>query len=219
MHLSLLLKFVLITILTVTTSFANSTSSNKVVVLAFGDSLTAGYGLTRENSFPVQLENSLASSGYAVTVINAGVSGDTSAGGLARLGWSLADKPDVVLVELGANDALRGLAPSQTYRNLDQIITRLKKTDCLIVFAGMRAPRNLGADYTSEFDQIYPDLAERHKLLFYPFFLEGVAADRELNQADGIHPNAEGVRVVVQGVQPIIVKAIEEIKRGRDPLE
>ena len=197
--------------MTVSLSFANSTASKSVVILAFGDSLTAGYGLERDDSFPRQLENSLATSGYPVTVINSGVSGDTSAGGLARLEWALAGNPQIVLVELGANDALRGLDPAQTYDNLDQILVRLKKAGCRIVFAGMRAPRNLGLDYTFEFDQIYPDLADRHNLYFYPFFLEGVAADPGLNQADGIHPNAEGVRVVVKGIQPLVVKAVEEI--------
>jgi len=197
--------------LTVSSSFANSTASKSVVILAFGDSLTAGYGLERDDSFPRQLENSLVTSGYPVTVINSGVSGDTSAGGLARLEWALAGNPQIVLVELGANDALRGLDPAQTYDNLDQILVRLNKADCRIVFTGMRAPRNLGLDYTFEFDQIYPDLADRHDLYFYPFFLEGVAADPGLNQADGIHPNAEGVRVVVKGIQPLVVKAVEEI--------
>ena len=212
-------KLVLITILTVSSSFANSTAPNSVVILALGDSLTAGYGLGRDDSFPRQLENSLASSGYPVTVINGGVSGDTSAGGLARLEWSIAGKPQIVIVELGANDALRGVDPAQTYDNLDQIIVRLKKAGCRIVFAGMRAPRNLGLDYTVEFDQIYPDLAERHDLDLYPFFLEGVAADPGLNQADGIHPNAEGVRVVVNGIQPLVVKAIEAIEDTEKRLE
>ena len=219
MHLSFLLKLFLITILTVSSSFANSTASKSVVILAFGDSLTAGYGLERDDSFPRQLENSLATSGYPVTVINSGVSGDTSAGGLARLEWALAGNPQIVLVELGANDALRGLDPAQTYDNLDQILVRLKKAGCRIVFAGMRAPRNLGLDYTFEFDQIYPNLADRHDLYFYPFFLEGVAADPGLNQADGIHPNAEGVRVVVNGIQPLVVKAIEAIEDTEKRLE
>ncbi len=219
MHLSFWLKLVLFTILTVSSAFANSTVTNSVVILALGDSLTAGYGLAQDDSFPLQLENSLATSGYPVTVINAGVSGDTSAGGLARLEWALAVNPQIVLVELGANDALRGLDPAQTYNNLDEILARLKKAGCLIVFAGMRAPRNLGLDYTIEFDQIYPDLAERHDLYFYPFFLEGVATDPGLNQADGIHPNAEGVRVVVKGIQPLVVKAIEEVVDSKKPLE
>jgi acyl-CoA thioesterase-1 len=219
MNLSFLLKLVLITILTVSSSFANSTASNSVVVLALGDSLTAGYGLAREDSFPQQLENSLVSSGYPVTVINAGVSGDTSAGGLARLEWSIAENPQIVLLELGANDALRGLDPVQTYDNLDQILVRLKNAGCRIVFAGMRAPRNLGLSYTSEFDQVYLNLAERHDLYFYPFFLEGVVADPGLNQTDGIHPNAEGVGVIVEGIQPLVIKAIEEVLTIENQLE
>jgi acyl-CoA thioesterase-1 len=219
MHLSFLLKLVLFTILTVSSSFANSTATNSVVILVLGDSLTAGYGLGQDDSFPRQLESSLATSGYPVTVINAGVSGDTTAGGLARLEWALAVNPQVVLVELGANDALRGLDPAQTYDNLDQILARLKKAGCRIVLAGMRAPRNLGLDYTFEFDQIYPDLAERHDLYFYPFFLEGVATDPGLNQADGIHPNAEGVRVIVKNIQPLVVKAIEEVVATKKRLE
>ncbi len=214
-----MLKLVLFTILTVSSSFANSTATNSVVILVLGDSLTAGYGLGQDDSFPRQLESSLATSGYPVTVINAGVSGDTTAGGLARLEWALAVNPQVVLVELGANDALRGLDPAQTYDNLDQILARLKKAGCRIVLAGMRAPRNLGLDYTFEFDQIYPDLAERHDLYFYPFFLEGVATDPGLNQADGIHPNAEGVRVIVKGIQPLVVKAIEEVVATKKRLE
>jgi acyl-CoA thioesterase-1 len=209
----------LITILTSSSSFANSTASNNVVILALGDSLTAGYGLAQEDSFPQQLEDSLVSSGYSVTVINAGVSGDTSAGGLARLDWAIADNPQIVVVELGANDALRGLEPSQTYDNLEQILLRLKKAGSLIVLTGMRAPRNLGLDYTYEFDRIYPDLAKRHDPYFYPFFLEGVAAVPELNQSDGIHPNPEGVRAVVMGVQPLVVKAIEKILETKNSLE
>ena len=143
-----------------------------------------------------------------MTVINAGVSGDTSAGGLARLEWALTGNPQIVIVELGANDALRGLDPAQTYDNLDQILVRLKKAGCRIVFAGMRAPRNLGIDYTFEFDQIYPDLAERHDLYFYPFFLEGVAAVPGLNQADGIHPNAKAQPLLLQNILPTVREAL-----------
>ncbi len=145
MHLSFLFNLILFMILTTTPTFANSTASDRTVVLVLGDSLTAGYGLEQENSFPAQLEKSLLSKGYAVKVINAGVSGDTSAGGLSRLDWSLADQPRIVVVELGANDALRGLNPSETYANLDKIINRLESAGCIVVLAGMQAPRNLGA--------------------------------------------------------------------------
>lgn len=200
-------------------AFANSTVTERVTVLVLGDSLTAGYGLEQENSFPVQLERSLLSAGYSVRVIDAGVSGDTSAGGLSRLAWALDDQPQIVVVELGANDALRGLNPAQTYLNLEQIITRLKSSDCVVILAGMRAPRNLGAEYSDEFDQIYPTLAKRYNLLFYPFFLEGVATDPDLNQADGIHPNAVGVGLIVKGIHPLITKALEIVKSSGAPLE
>ena len=199
--------------------FANSTAVDRVSVLALGDSLTAGYGLAQEDSFPAQLEKSLVSSGHPVRVINAGVSGDTTAGGLARLEWALADKPHIVIVELGANDALRGLNPAQTYANLDQILARLQRAGCVVVLAGMKAPKNLGPGYSAEFDQIYPDLAKRYDVLFYPFFLEGVATVFDLNQADGIHPNPAGVRLIVKGIQPLIIEALEMVKNSEARLE
>ena len=142
-------------------------------------------------------------------MINAGVSGDTSAGALARLEWSLSDPADLVIVELGANDALRGLDPTMTYENLDRIVQRLKASGSDVLLAGMRAPRNLGPDYYTKFDRIYPDLAERHGLLFYPFFLEGVAMQPHLNQPDGIHPNAAGVERVVDGIAPLVAAYLE----------
>ena len=198
-------------ILTATPAFANSAVTVAVTVLALGDSLTAGYGLEQDESFPAQLEKALLAAGYAVKVVNAGVSGDTSAGGLARIQWALADRPQIVVVELGANDALRGLDPAQTHANLDQIITRLNQAGCRVILAGMQSPRNLGPDYNNTFDQIYPNLAKRYDLLFYPFFLEGVATDPDLNQVDGIHPNSSGVRLIVKGLQPLVVLAIDEL--------
>jgi acyl-CoA thioesterase-1 len=198
-------------ILTATPAFANSAVSVPVTVLALGDSLTAGYGLEQDESFPAQLEKALLAAGYAVKVVNSGVSGDTSAGGLARIEWSLADRPQIVVVELGANDALRGLDPAQTHANLDQIIARLNQAGCRVILAGMQSPRNLGPDYNNTFDQIYPNLAKRYDLLFYPFFLEGVATDPELNQVDGIHPNSAGVRLIVEGLQPLVAMAIDEL--------
>ena len=187
-------------------------SPDPFVVLVLGDSLTAGYGLEQDESFPVQLEARLRSAGYDVNVINAGVSGDTTAGGLARIEWALADQPDIVIVALGANDALRGLDPTQSYKNLDALLTRLSTAECRIILAGMLAPRNLGPEYSARFDQIYPDLAQRFNLLFYPFFLEGVAMDPRLNQADGIHPNLTGVRVIVAGIQPLVITALDEVR-------
>jgi acyl-CoA thioesterase-1 len=211
MHLSLLFKLLLMFILTATPAFATSATAGPVTVLALGDSLTAGYGLEQDESFPAQLEKALLAAGYAVKVVNAGVSGDTSAGGLSRIEWALADRPQIVVVELGANDALRGLDPAQTHANLNQIIARLNQAGCRVILAGMQSPRNLGPDYNNTFDQIYPNLAKRYDLLFYPFFLEGVATDPELNQVDGIHPNSVGVRLIVEGLQPLVAIAIDEL--------
>jgi acyl-CoA thioesterase-1 len=183
------------------------------VILALGDSLTAGYGLAPEKSFPSQLEAALARSGIVAQVVNGGVSGDTSAGGLARLDWLLAERPDVVIVELGANDGLRGLEPDVTHRNLDGILTRILATGADVVLAGMRAPPNLGSDYSAAFAALYEDLAEKHGVAYYPFFLEGVAANPELNQEDGIHPTAEGIAVIVQNILPVVTGALMESGR------
>ncbi len=169
-------------------------------LLLLGDSLTAGYGLPAGQGFPAQLEGALRERGFRGTVIDAGVSGDTSAGGLERLDWVLGDRPTHAIVALGANDALRGLDPGQTEANLDAILTRLKEAGVAVLLVGMYAPRNLGADYVEAFDGLYARLARKHQVAFYPFFLEGVAADPALNQADGIHPNAEGVAVMVRNI-------------------
>lgn len=174
-------------------------------VLVLGDSLTAGYGLPAGDAFPAQLERALNEHGHAVRVINAGVSGDTSAGGLTRLEWALADQPGLVIVELGANDALRGLDADQTRANLDRIIMRLKQANIRVLLAGMQAPRNMGPDYVKRFDAIYPDLAAKHQVALYPFFLDGVALDPALNQSDGIHPNSEGVAIIVKRILPVLL--------------
>jgi acyl-CoA thioesterase-1 len=211
MHLSLLNKLFLMLMLAAVPAFANPSLSTKVTVLVLGDSLTAGYGLENGESFPVQLEKRLQAAGYDVDVVNAGVSGDTTAGGLARIEWTLVDRPEIVIVELGGNDALRGLDPTQVYANLDRILTQLKTAGCRVILAGMLAPRNLGYEYSSKFDRVYPDLAKRHSVLFYPFFLEGVATDHKLNQADGVHPNAAGVLRVVAGITPLVTTALDEL--------
>jgi acyl-CoA thioesterase-1 len=179
-----------------------------VKLLVVGDSLTAGYGLPSEESFTAQLQAALKADGLNVTVVNAGVSGDTSAGGLARLDWLLADKPDFALVELGANDGLRGLDPQVTYDNLDAVLTRLGKRQVPVLLAGMYAPPNLGREYAEQFNGVFPRLAEKHGVLFYPFFLDGVAAERDLNQPDGIHPNAKGVSVLVARIMPHVKKLL-----------
>lgn len=173
-------------------------------ILVFGDSLSTGYGLSAQEAFPARLQQALCAAGYAAEVINAGVSGDTTAGGLARLDWTLAEKPDLIILELGANDALRGLDPNQTRANLDAMLSRLREAGVKILLAGMLAPRNLGSDYYNRFDAIYPALAQKYRVAFYPFFLEGVAGKVDLNQSDGIHPNAQGVDVIVGGILPTL---------------
>jgi acyl-CoA thioesterase-1 len=181
-----------------------------VRILVLGDSLTAGYGLPAGASFPAQLERALNENGVTAKVINSGVSGDTSAGGRARLAWALGDKPQAMIVELGANDGLRGLDPAQTEANLDAIVTAAKMAGVRVLLSGMKAPPNLGAEYGSEFDALYPRLAEKHGVLFDPFFLEGVAARPELNQPDGIHPNAEGVAVIVRRMLPLVRRLAQD---------
>lgn len=174
-------------------------------IVAMGDSLTAGYGLPAGEDFVTRLEAALQEKGFNVRLENAGVSGDTSAGGLQRLDWGLSGG-DVaaVILELGANDALRGLDPAETRRNLARIIETLQARDIPVFLAGMRAPPSMGAEYTSAFDAIFPDLAAEYQTGFYPFFLEGVAADPALNQEDYIHPNAAGVEVIVKNILPYI---------------
>jgi len=179
-------------------------------LLLLGDSISAGYGLPASESLPVRLEAALRRAGRAVEVINGGVSGDTSAGGLTRVDWMLGDKPGYVLLELGANDALRGIDPKETYRNLDAILTKLDAGHIPVLLAGMLAPPNLGAAYGREFAEIYPRLAQAHHCLLYPFLLDGVAADPALNQADGIHPNARGVDIMVGRLLPYVERLLAE---------
>ncbi len=189
--------------------FAAAASADQFRILALGDSLTAGFGLPQGDGFTDQLENALQAAGYDAVVINAGVSGDTTAGGLARLDWALADDPHVVIVELGANDALRGIDPATSRANLDAILVELGDRKVPALLAGMLAPRNLGSDYVTAFDGMYGDLAREHQVPLYPFFLEGVAAEPELNQADGIHPNAQGVQIIVDGILPDVTAVLD----------
>lgn len=183
---------------------APAAAADAVRIVALGDSLTAGYGLDAEVSFPAVLEAELRARGHDVHVVNAGVSGDTTRGGLERLDWAVGDDTDAVIVELGANDALRGIEPGATRDNLDTILGRLVERDIPVLLAGMQAPPNLGDDYAETFNAIFPDLAERHGVLLYPFFLEGVAAERPLNQPDGMHPNEAGVReIVARMIEPV----------------
>ncbi len=179
-----------------------------VKILALGSSLTQGYGLPPGTEFTVQLQAALKQAGIDAMVINAGVSADTSAGGLARLDWSLADHPDAVILELGSNDMLRGTPPSETEKNLRAILDKLKAAHVKVLLTGMHAQRNLGADYVRQFDGIYPRLAKDYDVLFYPFFLDGVALNPKLNQADGMHPNPAGVKVIVTRMLPIVKKLV-----------
>jgi acyl-CoA thioesterase-1 len=174
----------------------------KMVVL--GDSLSAGLGLSAPAAFPQRLQKSLKDKGIAVEMINAGVSGDTSSGGRDRLDWSVPDGTDAVIVELGANDALRGIDPAVTRSALSDILTRLKARGVAVMLCGMLAPPNYGADYSTHFNAIYPELAKSFGVPLYPFFLDGVAADARLNQADGLHPTAEGVDVIVRNILPSV---------------
>lgn len=181
-------------------------------IMAFGDSLTSGYGLPPADAFPVKLEAALRARGHAVRVINAGVAGDTTAGGRARLAWMLADKPDAVILELGANDGLRGLDPAETLANLRAIMEQLKAADLPVLLAGMRAPPNLGRNFGAEFDTIFATVALEYDALFYPFFLEGVAARPTLNQNDGIHPNSAGVAIVVERIIPSVEALLSRVQ-------
>ncbi|NQV20528.1 MAG: arylesterase [Rhodospirillales bacterium] len=184
-------------------------ADENIRVLAFGDSLTAGYGLPKTDSFPAKLEQSLHARGIKATVTNAGVSGDTTAGGRARLTWALESDPHLAIVELGANDAMRGIEPGATWHNLDAIVSALKDRGIKVLLAGMFAPPNYGDRFAQNFDDIYPRLADRHGVLLYPFFLDGVAADPALNQADGIHPTAAGIDRIVERILPYVLQLIE----------
>ena len=179
-------------------------------LLALGDSLTAGYGLPPSEGFTVKLEAALRAKGHEVTVVNAGVAGDTAVDGASRLDWALTPETTAVMVELGANDALRGLPVPQAEQALDQLLARLKEKNLPVLLIGMRAPPNLGAEYQQAFDGMYPRLAAKYGVPLYPFFLEGVAAEQSLNQADGIHPNAKGVDEIVRRILPCVEALLKQ---------
>ena len=200
-------------VIVVTTAYSNAVSAEEKaeqpVLLALGTSLTAGYGLPESDSFTFLLSKQLEADGLPIRIINGGVSGDTSAGGLARVDWLLDNTVTHVLIELGSNDALRGLAPTKTEENLEQLIKLLQDRGLKVMLAGMLAPPNLGPDYGTAFNGIYPRLAEKYQIPLYPFFLDGVAAERELNQADGIHPNAAGSKVIVDRIAPSVLSFLK----------
>lgn len=216
MHAKVVLKNFISTLALVTTIVFGAARADAAdtVISVLGDSLTSGYGLPSAAAFPERLEAALKASGRTVRVINAGVSGDTTAGGRARVDWMLQDKPDLVIVELGANDALRGLSPKEAETNLDDILTRIAKSGARILLTGMLAPPNFGREYGEEFKAIYPRLAQKHDVPLYPFFLDGVAADPKLNQPDGMHPNAQGVEVIVKHILPAVEKVLDRHAGG-----
>jgi acyl-CoA thioesterase-1 len=181
---------------------AASDTGTVPTIVAFGDSLTAGFGVSSDEAYPSRLERRLREEGYAYRVVNAGVSGDTTAGGLRRVDWVLKARPKIVILELGANDGLRGLSPERTRDNLAQIIERLRTAGATVILAGMRVPPNYGDDYARAFEAVFPELARRYHLPLIPFFLDGVATDPSLNQPDGLHPTADGYRVIVDRLWP-----------------
>ena len=189
-------------------------ASDALRIVALGDSLTAGFGLAANEAFPAKLQNALAAKGIAAEVANAGVSGDTTAGGLARFDWSVPEGTDAVILELGANDALRGFDPKMTRGALDAMLRRLGERHIPVLLCGMLAPRNLGAEYDTAFDAIYPDLAKEYGAILYPFFLDGVATDPKLNQRDGLHPTAAGVDVIVAKILPAVERLVAQARAG-----
>jgi acyl-CoA thioesterase-1 len=196
-------------------SFYNPAAARPLKILAMGTSLTQGYGLPPGTEFTAQLQAALKREGIDAEIVNAGVSGDTSSGGLSRLDWSLADHPDAAIIELGSNDMLRGVPPAVTEKNLRAILTTLQKDHIPVLLTGMHAQRNLGADYVKEFDGIYPRLAKDFPVIFYPFILDGVALNPKLNQADGMHPNPAGVKVIVARILPDVKKLVAAAAKNK----
>lgn len=191
---------------------ASSARAEPLQIVGFGDSLMAGFGLGPDEGFTRKLEAALRAKGHDVTVANAGVSGDTSSGGLSRLDWSVPDGTQLVILELGANDMLRGVSPDITQKNLDAMLAKLKQRNIAVLLAGMRAAPNLGADYQNGFDAIFPKLAEKYGVPLYPFFLDGVAGEPALQLEDGLHPNAKGIDRLVERILPDVEKAIAVVK-------
>ncbi|TIM27437.1 MAG: arylesterase [Mesorhizobium sp.] len=190
----------------------SSARAEPFTIVGFGDSLMAGFGLGPDEGFTRKLEGALRAKGHDVTVANAGVSGDTSSGGLSRLDWSVPDGTQLVILELGANDMLRGVSPDITQKNLDAMLAKLKQRNIAVLLAGMRAAPNLGADYQNGFDAIFPKLAEKHGVPLYPFFLDGVAGEPAMQLEDGLHPNAKGIDRMVERILPDVEKAIAVVK-------
>ena len=191
---------------------SNVYAENSLKVMLYGDSLMAGYGLPQNENLASELTRNFKESTPSLTFINASISGNTSKNGLARVDWSLGDKPNIVILCLGANDMLRGLDPTLTNNNLNEIITKFKKNNAIVILAGMLSPESIGPDYQSAFDNIYPELSKKHSLIFMPFLLEGVALEKELLLTDYKHPNAKGIEVIATNLNPYIVEAISRLK-------
>ena len=189
-----------------------TTDETMITILALGDSLTDGFGVDPDMAYPTQLERRLRADGYNVAVTNAGISGETTSGAVSRLDWMLQTEPDIVIIETGGNDGLRGIDLSVTRQNIDALAAAFTEQGAVVVIAGMQIISNLGDEYASEFRAIYPEAAEAHNAILIPFFLEGVAGDPELNQADFIHPTAEGYTVIVENIYPQIVEAVETVQ-------
>jgi acyl-CoA thioesterase-1 len=208
------LAAVLVTIAWVLAPGFGAAAGQPVKIVTLGDSLTAGLGLPEQATFPARLARALKAKGIAVTIANAGVSGDTASGGLARLDWSVPRGTDAVILELGANDMLRGIDPNVTKAALAAILRKLQARHIPVLLAGMKAPPNMGDDYARAFDAIYPALASTHRVVFYPFFLAGVAADPRFNQVDGMHPNSAGVDVIVTRILPRVEELIARVRQA-----
>ena len=187
-------------------------ADNSLKVMLYGDSLMAGYGLPQNENLTSELTRNFKENDPSLTFINASISGNTSKNGLSRLDWSIGDKPNIVILCLGANDMLRGLDPALTANNLDTIITKFKKNNAIVILAGMLSPESMGPDYQSEFDSIYPELSKKHSLIFMPFLLDGVALEKDLLLADYKHPNAQGIKVMATNLSPYIVEAVSRLQ-------
>ena len=191
--------------------FTNVNAQDPIKIMLYGDSLMAGYGLPQKDNLASELSREIKSNDSTISFINASISGNTSKNGLSRVDWSLGDNPNIVILCLGANDMLRGLDPSLTKNNLDSIINKFINNKAIIILAGMQSPESMGPEYKKEFDAIYPDLSAQYNLIFMPFLLEGVALEKELLQADFKHPNAKGIRVMADNLNPYILQAIDQL--------
>ncbi|MGB0545003.1 MAG: arylesterase [Candidatus Pseudothioglobus sp.] len=191
--------------------FTNVNAQDPIKIMLYGDSLMAGYGLPQKDNLASELSREIKSNDSTISFINASISGNTSKNGLSRVDWSLGDNPNIVILCLGANDMLRGLDPSLTKNNLDSIINKFINNNAIIILAGMQSPESMGPKFKKEFDAIYPDLSAQYNLIFMPFLLEGVALEKELLQADFKHPNAKGIRVMADNLNPYILQAIDQL--------